>query len=131
MKFDPNNVPEEMRSGPMCIGRRYAMDVMNIDTLPTIARYTGKVLILHGDKDTLVDISGSQKAAEAYEAAGADVSLQIIPNGKHIFLKSKHIKMANTFIKDFVRQLPKNKDNGKSNLTQHIWNNKLKKLIRN
>lgn len=104
MSFDPDNVPEEMRSGPMRIGRRYATDVMDIDTLPTITRYTGKVLILHGDKDMLVNISGSQKAAEAYEAAGADVRFQIIPGGKHIFLNPEHIKMAVDTISEFAAQ---------------------------
>lgn len=105
MSFDPDNVPEEMRSGPMRIGRRYATDVMDIDTLPTITRYTGKVLILHGDKDTLVNISGSQAAAEAYEAAGADVRFQIIPGGKHIFLNPEHIKMAVNSISEFAAQI--------------------------
>lgn len=105
MSFDPDNVPEEMRSGPMRIGRQYATDVMDIDTLPTITRYTGKVLILHGDKDTLVNISGSQAAAEAYEAAGADVRFQIIPGGKHIFLNPEHIKMAVNSISEFAAQI--------------------------
>lgn len=105
MSFDPGNVPEEMRSGPMRIGRQYATDVMDIDTLPTITRYTGKVLILHGDKDTLVNISGSQAAAEAYEAAGADVRFQIIPGGKHIFLNPEHIKMAVNTISEFAAQI--------------------------
>ena len=105
MNFDPDNVPEEMRSGPMRIGRRYATDVMDMDTLPTITRYTGKVLILHGDRDTLVNISGSQEAAEAYEAAGADVRFQIIPGGKHIFLNPEHIKMAVNTISEFAAQI--------------------------
>lgn len=105
MSFDPDNVLEEMRSGPMRIGRQYATDVMDIDTLPTITRYTGKVLILHGDKDTLVNISGSQAAAEAYEAAGADVRFQIIPGGKHIFLNPEHIKMAVNTISEFAAQI--------------------------
>ena len=102
MSFDPGNVPGEMRSGPMRIGRQYATDVMDIDTLPTITRYTGKVLILHGDKDTLVNISGSQAAAEAYEAAGADVRFQIIPGGGHIFLNPKHIIMAAESVAEFA-----------------------------
>ena len=105
MSFDPDNVPEEMRSGPMQIGKQYATDVMDMDTLPTITRYTGKVLILHGDRDTLVNISGSQKAAEAYEAAGADVRFQIIPCGKHIFRSPKHIKMATNLISKFAEQI--------------------------
>ena len=105
MRFDPDNVPEEMRSGPMRIGRQYATDVMDMDTLPTITRYKGKVLILHGDKDTLVNISGSQAAAEAYEAAGADVRFQIIPGGKHIFLNPEHIKIAVNTISEFAAQI--------------------------
>ena len=105
MSFDPDDVPEEMRSGPMRIGRRYATDVMDMDTLPAITRYTGKVLILHGYRDTLVNISGSQKAAEAYEAAGADVSFQIISGGKHIFLNPAHIKMAVNSISEFAAQI--------------------------
>ena len=94
-----------MRSGPMRIGRQYATDVMDIDTLPTITRYTGKVLILHGERDTLVNISGSQKAAEAYEAVGADVRFQIISSGKHIFLNPEHIKMAVNTISEFAVQI--------------------------
>lgn len=109
MSFDPDNVPKEMRSGPMRIGRQYATDVMDIDTLPTITRYTGKVLILHGDKDTLVNISGSQAAAEAYESAGADVRFQIIPGGKHIFLNPEHIKMAVNTISEFAAQIMEKK----------------------
>lgn len=104
MSFDPDNVPEEMRSGPMRIGRRYATDVMDIDTLPTITRHTGKVLILHGDKDTLVNISGSQ-ASKAYETAGADVRFQIIPGGKHIFLNPEHIKIAANSISEFAAHI--------------------------
>ncbi|MDO5143989.1 MAG: alpha/beta hydrolase [bacterium] len=102
MHFDPDNVPEEMRSGPMRLGRQYATDVMDIDTLPAITRYTGKVLIMHGDRDTLVDISGSQRAAEAYDAAGADVRFQIIPGGKHVFRSPKYIKPAANAISEFA-----------------------------
>ena len=58
--------------------------------------------ILAGEKDTLVNISGSQKAAEAYEAAGADVRFQTIPGGKHIFRSPKHIKTAVNAISEFA-----------------------------
>ncbi|MBQ1172230.1 MAG: hypothetical protein IIX48_06505 [Lachnospiraceae bacterium] len=52
--------------------------------------------------DTLVDISGSQEAAKAYETAGADVRFQIIPGGKHIFRSPKHIKTAAKAISEFA-----------------------------
>ena len=64
MKFDPDNIPEQMWSGPMRIGKRYVTDVIDVETI-------------HGDKDTLVNIAGSEKAKEAYLAAGADVRLSV------------------------------------------------------
>lgn len=105
MNFDPEHIPEEMRSGPMRIGRRYATDVMDIDVLKEITRYSGKVLIIHGDRDGIVDISGSQKAVEAYEAAGAEVIFRTISGGRHIFLVPKHIKKATDIISKFVSSL--------------------------
>lgn len=105
MHFDSNNVPDEMRSGPMRIGKQYATDVMNIDTMQAIACYTGQVMIIHGDQDTLVDISGSQKAAISYESAGANVSLQIISGGGHIFFKPKEIKEAMNLVSKFAKKL--------------------------
>ena len=63
------------------------------------------MLILYGNRDTLVNISGSQKAAEAYEAAGEDVRFQIIPGGKHIFRSPKHIKTAANTISEFAAQI--------------------------
>lgn len=106
MSFDPDNIPNEMRSlGIMRIGKRYVTDVINLDTLPTITQYKGKILIIHGDKDTLVNISGSEKARDAYLAAGADVTMKTISGGKHIFLKSKHINEAKSHIAEFANQL--------------------------
>lgn len=102
MKFDPNDIPEQMWSGPMRIGKRYVTDVMEIDTLPTITQYTGNVLIIHGDSDTLVNISGSENAKDAYLAAGANVRMEIIEGGKHIFLKPKHINAVKLFISEFA-----------------------------
>lgn len=105
MHFDPNNIPEEMHSGPMLIGKQYAADVMNIDTMQAITSYTGPVMIIHGDQDTLVDISGSQKAAISYESAGANVSLKIISGGGHIFVKPKEIKEAINLVSKFAEKV--------------------------
>lgn len=104
MKFDPDNIPEQMWSGPMRIGNRYVTDVIDVDILPTITQYTGNVLIIHGDKDTLVNIAGSEKAKEAYLAAGADVRMEIIEGGNHIFLKPKHINTAKSFVAEFAKE---------------------------
>jgi len=38
-KFDPNNVPDTMRCGPMKVGKCYAMDVMNMDSFEEIKSF--------------------------------------------------------------------------------------------
>ena len=105
LKFDPSHIPEKMHAGPMPLGRRYAADVMNMDAFRQIAGYSGKVLLLHGDKDTIVDISYAEKAESVYQAAGADVRFVVIPGGKHIFRKPSQIRQATQEITAFVRRI--------------------------
>ena len=101
-EFDPNAVPELLHCGPMKLGRRYAADVMDMDVSQATAGYTGRVLIMHGDSDTLVDISYSEAAFERYRQAGAQVQFAIIEGAGHIFAKPKHIKQANRCVTDFL-----------------------------
>lgn len=105
LKFDPSHIPEKMHAGPMPLGRRYAADVMNMDAFRQIAGYSGKVLLLHGDKDTIVDISYAEKAESVYRAAGADIRFVVIPGGKHIFRKPSQIRQATQEITAFVRRM--------------------------
>ncbi len=101
-EFDPNAVPELLHCGPMKLGRRYAADVMDVDVSQEIAGYTGRVLIMHGDSDTLVDIKYSETAFERYRQDGAQAQFAIIEDAGHIFLKPKHIKQANKCVTDFL-----------------------------
>lgn len=41
------------------------------------------LLIVHGDKDTLVPLKQSEKLAEAYKTAGGDVELVVLPGAGH------------------------------------------------
>ena len=102
MKFDPSHVPEKLHSGPMRLGRNYVLDVINMDAYHQIAKYHGRILIVHGDKDTLVDISHSKKARYCYQAAGASVRLVTISGGKHIFRKLSQIRQVQKEIRMFV-----------------------------
>ena len=105
LKFDPSHIPEKMHAGPMPLGRRYSADVMNMDAFRQIAGYSGKVLLLHGDRDAIVDISYAEKAESVYRAAGADVRFVVIPGGKHIFRKPSQIRQATQEITAFVRKM--------------------------
>ena len=117
LKFDPSHIPEKMHAGPMPLGRRYAADVMNMDAFRQIAGYSGKVLLLHGDRDALVDISYAEKAESVYQAAGADVRFVVIPGGKHIFRKPSQIRQATQEITAFVRKIKEENENEADNGT--------------
>lgn len=117
LKFDPSHIPEKMHAGPMPLGRRYAADVMNMDAFRQIAGYSGKVLLLHGDRDAIVDISYAEKAESVYQAAGADVRFVVIPGGKHIFRKPSQIRQATQEITAFVRKIKEENENEADNGT--------------
>lgn len=71
-KFDPQNVPDTFRCGLMKLGCCYAMDVMQMDAFAEIKNYAGRVCIVHGTKDKIVDVSYAKRAAEAYKKYDAD-----------------------------------------------------------
>lgn len=90
--FDPANVPETFRCGPMKLGRRYVTDVIRMGPYEEIQPYQGNVLILHGSGDTLVRPEYSRRAYEAYQASGpADRRVQhhVIEGAGHGFSASQ------------------------------------------
>lgn len=101
-KFDPENIPESMRCGPMKLGRGYAASVLDLDPFSAISAYHGDVLIVHGNADTLVDISYSRRAYDAYCAAAAaalqageiaampQIAFHEVDGAGHIFTRPKH-----------------------------------------
>lgn len=105
LTFDPAHIPEKMHAGPMRLGRRYAADVIDMDAFQAIKGYTGKVLLIHGDRDAIVDMEYSQRAFEAYQAAGADARFFTIPGGKHIFRRQSHVRQAQEAIADFAKRI--------------------------
>ena len=70
-----------MFGGWITVGRKYAKDVWDLDPYDQIGTYRGKVLIIHGDKDDVVDIAYSQRAADVYD----DCDLCVIPGAGHGF----------------------------------------------
>jgi len=96
-KFDPANIPDIVRCGPMKLGRVYAEDVIRMDAFSEIAAYEGPVLILHGTADTAVDVSNSKKAAEVYK----NCRLELIEGAGHGFF-GKNKKIANDLLLRFV-----------------------------
>lgn len=107
-KFDPQNVPDTFRCGLMKLGCCYAMDVMQMDAFAEIKNYAGRVCIVHGTKDKIVDVSYANRAAEAYKSTmpikmqeSKRVQLHFIDGGEHMFSK-KHDVIAMKLLKEFA-----------------------------
>lgn len=112
--FDPDNIPEHMNCGLMKLGKKYVTDVINMNVFDLIRGYHGNVMICHGNADTLVDISYSQKAVAEYMQSNKEalltgvidcmpkVKLQVIERGKHIFLTRKTDRDARKAVREFL-----------------------------
>lgn len=82
INFDPQNIPDILAKFPMRIGRKYAEDVIDMDPFALACGYSGPVLIIHGDKDSIVNISYAYRLAEVY---GDNAKLVVLPNEGHGF----------------------------------------------
>lgn len=100
--FDPKDIPPEIQLPEMKLGKRYATDVMYLDPYEMIGAYQGKVLIIHGDADAIVDMKWSRLAQAVYKKGGAEVELKPIPKAGHIFRKKVHKKGAVTAMLVFL-----------------------------
>ncbi len=103
-KFDPNNIPEIIKCGPMKLGRCYAADVIGMKEYELIQGYHGPVLIVHGTDDKIVNISYAHKANEAYLASCGpeNVTYNIIEDGAHGF-SPEHDEIAKGYITEFAK----------------------------
>ena len=98
-KFDPNNIPEKLRCGPMKLGRGYVADVIGLDPFEEIKTYEGPVLIIHGTKDSVVNIDYARRAEKCY----ANAKLHIIEKARHGF-RGKIDLLALDYLSEFARR---------------------------
>lgn len=87
-RFDPENIPEVVKCGPMKLGRCYPACVKDMDPFAEISVYQGPVLIVHGDADKIVNVSYAIQANKAYKKrAGqrAECHLKVIEGAGHGF----------------------------------------------
>lgn len=64
-----SDIPEMARVFGTPVGRTYFSDVLDMDVFQEIGNFSGPVLIVHGDADSIAPISYSQQAVELYPAA--------------------------------------------------------------
>lgn len=96
-------VPETYKIMGKTVGRIYSQGLYDYDVDAHIAPYTGPVLILHGDKDTVVNLSYSQHAESVYE----DAELIVMPGQGHGFTgktKTEAARLTYDFILQTIGQ---------------------------
>jgi len=82
------------------VGRNYAEDIWNYDVYGEIGDFDKRVLILHGDKDNLVDVSYSKRAVEKYN----NVEFYLIKGAGHGF-EGSNFDEAITYIWQYFNQI--------------------------
>lgn len=98
-QFDSlDEVPEQFYfNGWINVGKNYVSDVWDYDVYAEMPNYTNPVLILHGDRDGIVDVSYAQRAAESYP----DAELHILRGAGHGFY-GRSFDTAMEYILDYL-----------------------------
>ncbi len=95
----PENIPEEFTRWGVLLGSKYFTDLWDMDVYGKISEYQGDVLIFHGMLDSLVDLSYSEEAADAYVSA----ELVVYRSGGHGFSGSHRVRTGEKII-DFIHR---------------------------
>lgn len=82
-QFDSlEDVPDEFNFlGWIRVGKNYVSDIWDYDNYGEMKNYKKPVLLIHGDRDSTVDVSYSERAAESYP----DAALYVIKGAGHGF----------------------------------------------
>lgn len=95
------NIPDTYNLWGVTLGRAYFERLFTYDTYDHIKKYTGPVLIIHGDEDSIVPVSYAERAAKEYNNA----TLKIIEGAGHGFYGGS-FDLAIGYIRDFLSALP-------------------------
>lgn len=89
LTFDPDHVPDEIVSPDgWVLSGNHIRTAQMIYVEDAIDRYTGPVLIIHGDADATIPVQASVDAAARYR----DARLEVIPGDTHCY--DFHLDMA-------------------------------------
>ncbi len=101
-EFDSiDEVPEQFNfNGWIMVGRNYVTDVWDYDVYAEMKNFQKPVLLLHGNRDSLVDISYSERAAEAYP----DAELEVLDGAGHGFYGNS-FEIAMDYILSYLTEI--------------------------
>lgn len=96
--FDsPDEIPETHSLLGLRLGQRYFRDIWPLEPYEVIQGYGKNILLIHGDRDSIVPVSYSDRLAEAVD----QVEYHVLPNADHGFL-AENFDRAVSYIKDFL-----------------------------
>ena len=97
LDFDPDHIPEMLPAwGDRGLNGNYVRVAQMIHVEDAIDRYTGPVLIVHGDQDESVPVEYGIRAAERYK----DCKLVIIPGDTHCY--DYHLDQVLDAVRDWM-----------------------------
>lgn len=96
--FDsPDEIPETHSLLGFRLGNRYFVDIWNQEPYERIKEYGKDILLIHGDRDSIVPISYSDKLAETID----HVEYHVIRGADHGYL-GEDFELAVSYILDFL-----------------------------
>lgn len=96
-----DDIPEETNYlGWITVSSKYMLDVYDIDFYKIVEDYKKEVLIVHGDEDSIVDLSYSERLQNTYENA----ELKVIEGGGHGFYGENQTEAIN-YILEYLNKI--------------------------
>ena len=101
LEFDPEHIPDMLPAwGDHGLNGNYVRVAQMIHVEEAIDRYTGPVLIVHGDQDEAVPVEYGIRAAKRYK----DCKLVLIPGDTHCY--DHHLDQVVDAVRDWMRIQP-------------------------
>ena len=94
------DIPETYSLMGLTVGHDYAGVLMDYDFYQVIPQYDKKVLLVHGDKDGIVPVSYSEKAAQVYPS----VQFEVLSGAGHGFY-GNDVEKTMVFILGYLEEL--------------------------
>lgn len=96
-KYDAANPPEYVNVMFHKLGRKFILEAQKLPIFETSAKYGGKVLLIHGEKDKIVPVSYSRRYHEVYPSS----ELRLLKEEGHMLSGDKQalIQMVVLFLK--------------------------------
>ncbi len=96
-----SDIPDTTHIWKVPVGKRFFMELRDMDPFQSIGDYKRPVLLVHGDADNIVPVEYSRRAVQLYE----DAQLYEIPKAGHGF-KGKDFKYELELMKRFLTEEP-------------------------